>query len=146
MSCKDYLELKPGMKVTLSYEPWGYKDVNAVIGSVGVDYHYDETYNCGVFHPIIVCYVGKYRMTFNGPSVWETLVIKPRRKVYVKDLCVGDVIERDEMRGLIEIVSNENVYIRWYDKSCKVTYYTNYRNDIIFENTEVVGHVDLWNL
>jgi hypothetical protein len=146
MSCKDYLELKPGMKVKLSYEPWGYKDVNAVIDSVGVDYHYDETHNCGVFHPIIACYVGKYRMTFNGPINWETLVIKPCRKVYVKDLCVGDVIERDEMRGLIEIVSNENVYIRWYDKSCKVTYYTNYRNDIIFENAEIVGHVNLWNL
>ena len=134
------------MKVKLSYEPWGYKDVNAVIDSVGVDYHYDETHNYGVFHPIIACYVGKYRMTFNGPINWETLVIKPCRKVYVKVLCVGDVIERDEMRGLIEIVSNENVYIRWYDKSCKVTYYTNYRNDIIFENAEIVGHVNLWNL
>ena len=138
--------MKPGMKVKLSYEPWGYKNVDAVIDSVDVKYHYNEAHNCGVFHPVVVCYVGKYRMTFKGPINWETLVIKPCRKVYVKDLCVGDVIERDKMRGLIEIVSNENVYIRWYDKSCKVTYYTNYRNDIIFENTEVVGHVDLWNL
>lgn len=146
MSCKDYIDLKPGMEVLLSYEPWGYKDVHAIIESVDVEYSYDEENNCGVFHPLIVCYVGKYRMTINGPSVWETLEIKQCKKVYVKDLCVGDVIERDKMRGLIEIVSNENVYIRWYDKSCKVTYYINYRNDIIFENTELVGHVDLWNL
>ena len=27
MSCKDYIELKPGMEVKLSYEPWGYKNV-----------------------------------------------------------------------------------------------------------------------
>jgi len=37
MSCKDYLELKPGMKVKLSYESWGYKNVDTVIDSVDVD-------------------------------------------------------------------------------------------------------------
>ena len=93
MSCKDYLELKPDMEVKLSYEPWGYKNVDAVIDSADVEYHYDEAHNCGVFHPVVVCYVGKYRMTFKGSINWETLVIKPCRKVYVKDLKVGDVIE-----------------------------------------------------
>ena len=146
MSCKDYLELKPGMEVKLSYEPWGYKNVDAVIDSVGVKFHCDEENNCGVFHPIIVCYTGKCRLTFNGPSVWETLVIKPCRKVQVKDLCVGDVIENSVWRGFVEkVFSDEYVGVQWYDKLNNPTSYYNYSSDEMID-VEVVGHVDLWNL
>lgn len=144
MSCKDYLELKPGMEVTLSYEPWGYKDVNAVIDSVSVDYHHDEIHNCGVFHPIIACYVGKYRMTFKGPSVWETLVIKPCREVYMKDLCVGDVIERGIQRGIVTYIQTDGVKIHWFLKGSKHSYTMSYFEDL--DGVEIVGHVDLWNL
>ena len=116
MSCKDYIELKPGMEVKLSYELWGYKNVDAVIDSVGVEYSYDKEYNCGVFHPLIVCYVGRHRITIDGPSVWETLVIKPCRKVQVKDLKVGDVIERDNQRGVVNYVGEKFATIQWFSK------------------------------
>jgi len=144
MSCKDYLELKPGMKVKLSYEPWGYKNVDAVIDSVDVKYHYDEAHNCGVFHPVVVCYVGKYRMTFNGPINWETLVIKPCKKVYVKDLKVGDVIERGIHRGFVKYVGEESTTIQWFSKLGLKTFDNYYDNEIKY--AEVVGHIDLWNL
>ena len=144
MSCKDYLELKPGMEVKLSYEPWGYKNVDAVIDSVGVKFHCDEENNCGVFHPIIVCYTGKCRLTFNGPSVWETLVIKPCRKVQVKNLFVGDVIERGIHRGFVKYVGEETATIQWFNKLGLKTYDNFYGKEI--DDAEVVGHVDLWNL
>ena len=146
MSCKDYLELKPGMEVKLSYEPWGYKNVDAVIDSVDVEYHYDEAHNCGVFLPVVVCYVGKYRMTFNGSIKWETLVIKPCRKVQVKDLRMGDVIENSVWRGFVEkVFSDAYVGVQWYDKLNNPTSYYNYSSDEIID-VEVVGHIDLWNL
>ena len=144
MSCKDYIELKPGMEVLLSYEPWGYKDVHAVIESVDVEYSYGEKYNCGVFHPLIVCYVGKHRMTINGPSVWETLEIKQCKKVYVKDLRVGDVIGRGNQRGFVKSSYDNKVDVIWFntvDTHCFNTCYSD-----IIDNAEVVGHVDLWNL
>jgi len=141
MSCKDYLELKPGMEVKLSYEPWGYKNVDAVIDSVDVKYHYDEAHNCGVFHPVVVCYVGKYRMTFNGPINWETLVIKPCKKVYVKDLKVGDVIERGIHRGFVKYVGEVSVTIQWFSKLGLKTYDKYYDKEIKY--AELVGHVNL---
>jgi len=144
MSCKDYLELKPGMKVKLSYEPWGYKNVDAVIDSVDVKYHYDEAHNCGVFHPVVVCYVGKYRMTFKGSINWETLVIKPCRKVYVKDLKVGDVIERGILRGFVKYVDEESATIQWFSKPGLKTFDNYFDKEIKY--AEVVGHIDLWNL
>jgi hypothetical protein len=144
MSCKDYIELKPGMEVKLSYEPWGYKNVDAVIDSVDVEYHYDEAYNCGVFHPVVVCYVGKYRMTFKGSINWETLVIKPCRKVYVKDLKVGDVIERDNQRGFVNYVGEKSATIQWFSKLGLKTYDDYYSKEI--KDAELVGHIDLWNL
>jgi hypothetical protein len=144
MSCKDYIELKPGMEVKLSYEPWGYKNVDAVIDSVDVEYHYDEAYNCGVFHPVVVCYVGKYRMTFKGSINWETLVIKPCRKVYVKDLKVGDVIERDNQRGFVNYVGEKSATIQWFSKLGLKTYDDYYSKET--KDAELVGHIDLWNL
>ena len=144
MSCKDYLELKPGMEVKLSYEPWGYKNVDAVIDSVGVKFHCDDENNCGVFHPIIVCYTGKCRLTFNGPSVWETLVIKPCRKLNMKDLKVGDVIERDNQRGFVKSKYDDEVGVIWYntvDTHCYITCYYD-----VIKDAELVGHIDLWNL
>jgi hypothetical protein len=146
MSCKDYLELKPGMKVKLSYEPWGYKDVDAVIDSVDVNYHYDEAHNCGVFHPVVVCYVGKYRMTFKGPINWETLVIKPCRKIDVTKLCVGDVIESNNERGIVvtKNSSGVSVDVMWFDDGNKKYHTITYCCDI--KDAEIVGHVDLWNL
>lgn len=144
MSCKDYIELKPGMEVKLSYEPWGYKNVDAVIDSVDVEYHYDEAYNCGIFYPVVVCYVGKYRMTFKGPINWETLVIKPCRKVYVKDLKVGDVIERGIHRGFVKYVGEKSATIQWFSKLGLKTFDNYYGKEI--DDAEVVGHIDLWNL
>ena len=132
------------MKVKLSYEPWGYKNVNAVIDSVDVEYSYDENNNRGFFHPIIVCYVGKYRMTFNGPSVWETLVIKPCRKVYIKDLCAGDVINRGNQRGIVTYIQTDGVNIHWFEKGSKHSYTMSYFEDL--DGAEIVEHVDLWNL
>jgi len=143
MSCKDYIELKPGMEVKLSYEPWGYKNVDAVIDSVDVEYHYDEAHNRGVFHPVVVCYVGKYRMTFNGPINWETLVIKRCRKVYVKDLKVGDVIERGIHRGFVKSKYDDKAII-WFNIVDTHGYITCYCN--VIKDAEVVGHIDLWNL
>ena len=132
------------MEVKLSYEPWGYKNVDAVIDSVDVEYHYDEAHNCGVFQPIVVCHVGKYRITFKGPINWETLVIKPCRKVYVKDLKVGDVIERNDNRGMITYKDGNWVNVLWYkgtgDYSRSMSY------DVEIKDAEVVGHVDIWNL
>ena len=55
MSCKDYIELKPGMEVKLSYEPWDYKNVDAVIDSVGVKFHCDDENN--VVYSILLLYV-----------------------------------------------------------------------------------------
>jgi len=144
MSCKDYIELKPGMEVKLSYEPWGYKNVDAVIESVDVEYHYDEAHNCGIFYPVVVCYVGKYRMTFNGPSVWETLVIKPCRKVQVKDLWVGDVIERGNQRGFVKTIYDGEASIVWFNTIDTYCFISSYCNEI--EDAELVGHIDLWNL
>ena len=144
MSCKDYIDLKPGMEVLLSYEPWGYKDVHAIIESVDVEYSYDEENNCGVFHPLIVCYVGKYRMIINGPSVWETLEIKQCKKVYVKDLRVGDVIERNNQRGFVKSKYDDEVGVIWYNTVDTHCYITCYGKEI--KDVEVVGHVDLWNL
>jgi len=144
MSCKDYIELKPGMEVKLSYEPWGYKNVDAVIDSVDVEYHYDEARNCGVFQPVVVCYVGKYRMTFKGSINWETLVIKPCRKVYVKDLKVGDVIERGVLRGFVKYVGEKSATIQWFSKLGLKTFDNYYDKEIKY--AEVVGHIDLWNL
>ena len=144
MSCKDYIELKPGMEVKLSYEPWGYKNVDAVIDSVDVEYHYDEAHNCGVFQPVVVCYVGKYRKTFKGPINWETLVIKPCRKVYVKDLKVGDVIERDNQRGFVKYVGEKSATIQWFSKPGLKTFDDYYSKEI--KDAELVGHIDLWNL
>jgi len=144
MSCKDYIELKPGMEVKLSYEPWGYKNVDAVIDSVGVEYSYDKEYNCGVFHPLIVCYVGRHRITIDGPSVWETLVIKPYRKVQVKDLKVGDVIERNNQRGFVNYVGEKSATIQWFSKLGLKTYDDYYSKEI--KDAELVGHIDLWNL
>jgi len=144
MSCKDYIELKPGMEVKLSYEPWGYKNVDAVIDSVDVEYSYDEEYNCGVFHPLIVCYVGKYRMTINGPSVWETLEIKQCKKVYVKDLRVGDVIERGNKRGFVKFKKDTGITVLWQDK--EKGYTCSLPETVVIEDAELVGHVDLWNL
>ena len=132
------------MKVKLSYEPWGYKNVDAVIDSVGVKYSYEKNFNCGVFHPIIVCYTGKCRLTFNGPINWETLVIKPCRKVQVKDLCVGDVIERGVYRGFVKYVGEETATIQWFSNFDLITYDNYYGKEI--EDAEVVGHIDLWNL
>lgn len=132
------------MKVTLSYEPWGYKNVDAVIDSVGVDYHYDETHNCGVFHPNIACYVGKYRMTFNGPINWETLVIKPCKKINVKDLRVGDVIDRGNQRGIVTYIHTDGVNIHWFVKGSKHNYTMSYFEDL--NGAEIVEHVNLWNL
>ncbi len=132
------------MKVKLSYEPWGYKNVNAVIDSVGVEYSYDENNNRGFFHPIIVCYVGKYRMTFKGPSVWETLVIKPCRKVYVKDLKVGDVVERGNQIGFVKSIYDGETSIVWFNIIDKYCFFTSFCKEI--EDAEVVGHIDLWNL
>ena len=144
MSCKDYIELKPGMEVKLSYEPWGYKNVDAVIDSVDVEYHYDEVHNCGVFQPVVVCYVGKYRKTFKGPINWETLVIKQCRKVQVKDLKVGDVIERGILRGFVKYVGEESATIQWFSKPGLKTFDNYYDKEIKY--AEVVGHIDLWNL
>lgn len=144
MSCKDYIELKPGMEVKLSYEPWGYKNVDAVIDSVGVEYSYDKEYNCGIFHPLIVCYVGKHRITINGPSVWETLVIKPCRKVQVKDLKVGDVIERGNQRGFVKSIYDGKASIIWFNAVDTYCYITSYCN--VIKDAELVGHIDLWNL
>ena len=144
MSSKDYIELKPGMEVKLSYEPWGYKNVDAVIDSVDVEYHYDEAHNCGVFQPVVVCYVGKYRMTFKGSINWETLVIKPCRKVYVKDLKVGDVIERGILRGFVKYVDEESATIQWFSKLGLKTFDNYFDKEIKY--AEVVGHIDLWNL
>ena len=132
------------MEVKLSYEPWGYKNVDAVIDSVDVEYHYDEAHNCGVFQPVVVCYVGKYRKTFKGPINWETLVIKPYRKVYVKDLKVGDVIERGIHRGFVKYVGEESVTIQWFSKLGLKTFDNYYDKEIKY--AEVVGHIDLWNL
>lgn len=75
MQHEDYLTLKPGMEVSLSYEPWGYTNVSAIIERVDVIYYHDMERNHGVFVPHIVCYVGKHRMIISGPNVWETLVI-----------------------------------------------------------------------
>ena len=135
-----YIELKPGMEVLITDHNQGFIDKKVVIKEISANF-YD---NKSIGYDICFEVNGReyYLSHFYTPSV----TFKPCKKINVKDLRVGDVIERDEMRGLIEIVSNENVYIRWYDKSCKVTYYTNYRNDIIFENAEIVGHVNLWNL
>ena len=132
------------MEVKLSYEPWGYKNVDAVIDSVGVKYSYEEDSNCGVFYPFIVCYIGKYRMYFDGPSVWETIVIKPCRKVYVKDLCVGDVIERDNQRGFVKSNYDDEVGVIWFNTVDTHGYITCYCN--VIKDAEVVGHIDLWNL
>lgn len=144
MSCKDYIELKPGMEVKLSFEPWGYKNVDAVIDSVGVKYSYEKDFNCGVFYPFIVCYIGKCRMHFDGPSDWETLVIKPCRKVQVKDLCVGDVIERNDNRGMITYKDGNWVNVLWYKGTGEYSRSMSY--DIEITDAELVGHVDLWNL
>ena len=132
------------MEVKLSYEPWGYKNVDAVIDSVDVEYHYDEAHNCGVFHPVVVCYVGKYRMTFNGPINWETLVIKPCRKLNMKDLKVGDVIERNNQRGFVNYVGEKSATIQWFSKLGLKTFDNYYDKEIKY--AEVVGHIDLWNL
>ena len=66
------------MEIFLSYEPWGYKNVSAVIDSITAEYCYDERTNCGILYPHITCFVGKHKITLTGPCVWETLVIKPR--------------------------------------------------------------------
>jgi len=132
------------MEVKLSYEPWGYKNVDAVIDSVGVKYSYEKDFNCGVFYPFIVCYIGKYRMHFDGPSVLETLVIKPYRKVQVKDLKVGDVIERDNQRGFVNYVGEKSATIQWFSKLGLKTYDDYYSKEI--KDAELVGHIDLWNL
>ena len=132
------------MEVKLSYEPWGYKNVDAVIDSVGVKFHCDEENNCGVFHPIIVCYTGKCRLTFNGPSVWQTLVIKQCRKLNVKDLKVGDVIKRDNQRGFVKSKYDDEVGVIWFntvDTHCYITCYYD-----VIKDAELVGHIDLWNL
>ena len=85
-------------------------------------------------------------MTFNGPINWETLVIKPCRKVQVKDLRMGDVIENSVWRGFVEKVSSDKyVGVQWYDKLNNPTSYYNYSSDEIID-VEVVGHIDLWNL
>ncbi len=132
------------MEVKLSYELWGYKNVDAVIDSVGVEYSYDKEYNCGIFHPLIVCYVGKHRITINGPSVWETLVIKPYRKVYVKDLKVGDVIKCDNRRGFVKSKYDDGVGVIWFNTVDTPCYITCYSKEI--KDAELVGHIDLWNL
>ena len=144
MSCEDFIELKPGMEVKLSYEPWGYKNVDAVIDSVGVKYSYEKDFNCGVFYPFIVCYIGKYRMHFDGPSVLETLVIKPCRKVQVKDLRVGDVIERGNKRGVVKFKYDDEVDVIWYNTVDTHCYNMCYCN--VIKDAELVGHIDLWNL
>ena len=144
MSCKDYIELKPGMEVKLSYEPWGYKNIDAVIDSVDVEYSYDKEYNCGIFHPLIVCYVGKHRITINGPSVWQTLVIKQCRKLNVKDLKVGDVVERGNQIGFVNSIYDGEASIVWFntvDTHCYITCYCN-----VIKDAELVEHIDLWNL
>ena len=77
-----------------------------------------------------------------------SITIKPCRKVQVKDLCVGDVIENSVWRGFVEkVFSDEYVSVQWYDKLNNPTsYYSySYSSDEMID-VEVVGHVDLWNL
>ena len=132
------------MEVKLSYEPWGYKNVDAVIDSVDVEYHYDEAHNCGVFYPVVVCYVGKYRITFNGPINWETLVIKQCRKLNVKDLKVGDVVERGNQIGFVKSIYDGEASIVWFNTIDKYCFITSFCKEI--KDAEFVGHIDLWNL
>jgi hypothetical protein len=83
-------------------------------------------------------------MIINGPSVWETLEIKQCKKVYVKDLRVGDVIKRGNQRGFVKYVGEETATIQWFNKHSLKTYNNLYVKEI--DDAEVVGHVDLWNL
>jgi hypothetical protein len=139
MSCKDYVELKPGMEVLITDPIHGLSNEKAVVKKLEAVY-YVENANIGI--DIVFDVDGREYSVYYPKKI--SITIKPCRKVYVKDLRVGDVIERDNQRGFVKSKYDDEVGVIWYntvDTNCYIACYCN-----VIKDAELVGHIDLWNL
>ena len=139
MSCKDYIELKPGMEVLITDPIHGLSNEKAVVKKLEAVY-YVENANIGI--DIVFDVDGREYSVYYPKKT--SITIKPCRKVQVKDLCVGDVIERGVYRGFVKYVGEEIATIQWFSNFDLITYDNYYGKEI--KDAEVVGHIDLWNL
>ena len=135
-----YIELKPGMEVLITDPIYEFVDTHAVIGEVKIFYsrwsgHFD-------FELTYASDGGEYKVCYSQPTYVK---VKLCRRVYVKDLCVGDVVKQGERRGIVKCKNTyEMVVILWIGKGTNDHYSIAYPD--VIEDAEVVGHVDLWNL
>lgn len=139
MSCKDYIELKPGMEVLITDPIYGLSNEKAVVKKLEAVY-YVENANIGI--GVVFDVNGREYSVFYPKKT--SITIKPCRKVQVKDLCVGDVIERDNQRGFVKSKYDDVVDVIWFntiDTHCYIMCYCN-----VIKDAELVGHIDLWNL
>jgi len=139
MSCKDYIELKPGMEVLITDPIHGLSNEKVVVKKLEAVY-YVENANIGI--DIVFDVDGKEYSVYYPKKT--SIIIKPCRKVQVKDLCVGDVIERNDNRGMITYKDGNWVNVLWYKGTGEYSRSMSY--DIEITDAELVGHVDLWNL
>ncbi|MDD4468928.1 MAG: hypothetical protein PHR29_03200 [Acholeplasmataceae bacterium] len=139
MSCKDYVELKPGMEVLITDPIHGLSNEKAVVKKLEAVY-YVENANIGI--DIVFDVDGREYSVYYPKKI--SITIKQCRKLNVKDLKVGDVIERDNQRGFVKSKYDDEVGVIWFntvDTHCYITCYCKEIKDV-----EVVGHIDLWNL
>jgi uncharacterized protein YkvS len=139
MSCKDYIELKPGMEVLITDPIYGLSNEKAIVKKLEAVY-YVENANIGI--GVVFDVNGREYSVFYPKKT--SITIKPCRKVYVKDLKVGDVIERGILRGFVKYVDEESATIQWFSKPGLKTFDNYFDKEIKY--AEVVGHIDLWNL
>jgi len=127
------------MEVLITDPIHGLSNEKAVVKKLEAVY-YVENANIGI--DIVFDVDGKEYSVYYPKKT--SITINPCRKVQVKDLCVGDVIERGIHRGFVKYVGEESATIQWFSKLGLKTYDNYYGKEI--KDAELVGHIDLWNL
>ena len=127
------------MEVLITDPIHGLSNEKAVVKKLEADY-YVENANIGI--GVVFDVDGREYSVYYPKKI--SITIKPCRKVYVKDLCVGDVIKRDNQRGFVKSKYDDEVGVIWFNTIDTYCYITNYCN--VIKDAEFVEHIDLWNL
>jgi hypothetical protein len=138
MSCKDYLKLKPGMEVLITDHNQGFIDKKVVIKEISANFYNNKSIGYDI------CFEENGREYYLSHFYTPSVTFKPCKKINVKDLCVGDVIERGDQRGFVTYIQTDGANIHWFVKGSKHGYAMSYFEEL--DDVEIVGHVDLWNL
>lgn len=135
----DIVELEPGMDVYVTDVDQGLFGAECSIVEAKVITN-KEANHVGWF----ISYKRDGKLYTYEHTIKSNVGFVKARVVRVEEVTVGDIIECDGMRGIIEHIDQKKMFVRWTNKHDNVRFSTDYRGKI--DRAKIVGHFDIYNL